>query len=125
MSDIPKFLSIEERHASFRPVGEYSFDATVKMIDAAIEYCRTNAIRGLLVDITAVTGFPTPSTAERFQFATQWSATAAGRVALAMIAPPEMIDPDKIGVTMANNRGFLCEVFTNEEDAVRWLGGKS
>ncbi len=125
MSDIPKFLSIEERHAAFRPVGEYSFDATVKMIDAAIEYCRANAIRALLVDITRVTGFPPPSTAERFQFATQWSATAGGRLTIAMIAPPEMIDPDKIGVTMANNRGLKSEVFTNEQDAVRWLGGKS
>ncbi|MGE3467221.1 MAG: hypothetical protein AB7J13_09835 [Pyrinomonadaceae bacterium] len=122
MSDIPIFLSIEESHAVYRPVGEYSFDATVEMIDAAIAYCRASSIRALLVDITQVTGFPPPSTAERFHFVTQWSATAGGRLTIAMIAPPEMIDPEKIGVTMAKNRGLKSEVFTNEQDAVRWLG---
>ena len=121
MSEIPKFLSLEDDHAAYRLLGEYSFDATVDMIDEAIAYCKANDIRGLLVDITGVIGFPPPSMMQRFQFATQWSATAAGRVCLCVIAPPEMIDDDRIGVTMATNRGLQSAVFTDESEAIQWL----
>ena len=115
-------MTLEASYAAYRPSGEFDFDTTVKLIDDALAYCRDNGIACLLADITSVTGFPPPSMAQRFQFATQWSATAAGRVALAMIAPPDMIDKDRIGVTMLNNRGMRSEVFTSEPDAMHWLG---
>ena len=40
---------------------------------------------------------------------------------VAIVAPPEMIDPEKIGVTVATNIGFVSEVFTSEEEALTWL----
>ena len=118
---IPKYLSLENNLAVYRPVGECSFDQAVDMVDGAIAYCKANNIRGLLVDVTGLTGFPSPSTAQRFQFATKWSGTADGSIFLAVVAPPELIDPDQIGVTMLSNRGLQSKVSTNDADALEWL----
>jgi len=117
----PEFLALEGNYASYRPRGRFTFDETVAMIDQALVFCRDNGIQNLLVDITGVTGFPPPTTIQRFTFATKWANTAAGKVTLSMLAPPEMIDPDRIGVTMANNRGLQSNVFTAEPEAVGWL----
>jgi len=32
-----------------------------------------------------------------------------------------MIDPQKFGVTVALNRGLICDVFTTEAEAIAWL----
>jgi len=117
----PEFLSLEGNYASYRLSGRFTFDQTVALIDEALIFCCDNGIHNLLVDITAVTGFPPPTTIQRFTFATRWAKTAGGRVTLSMLAPSEMIDPDRIGVTMANNRGLQSNVFTAEPDAVSWL----
>ena len=121
MPDALQFFSHENAHAEYRPVGEYTFDEAVDMIDAAIAHCKAKDIRCLLVDIRGVSGFPPPSTIQRFQFATKWSSTAASRVAISLIAPPELIDSDHIGVTMASNRGLRSDVFTTEPEALAWL----
>ena len=38
-----------------------------------------------------------------------------------MVARPELIDPEKIGVLMAQNRGASGDVFTTEAAALAWL----
>lgn len=42
---------------------------------------------------------------------------------LAMVARPEMIDPERFGVTFAANRGLVGGVFVSEAEAVAWLDG--
>lgn len=117
----PEYFSIEAGYAAFRPKGQFTFKQAVRAVDEAVAFCRDNDIRGLLVDITGMTGFPSPTTSERFQFATKWASTAGGTVILSMVAPPEMIDYEKIGITVATNRGLTAEVFTAEADAISWL----
>ena len=119
----PKYLSVDERYASYRPLGEVTLDEAAALIDGAIGFCRRNDIAGLLLDITGLTGFPSPSTTDRYLFTRQWAETARGRVMVSMVAPAEIIDPEKIGITMAGNRGLKGEVFTSESDAVSWLLG--
>lgn len=121
MSHPPEHLSRADGYAVYRLAGVFTFERVVELIDNAIEYCVENEIRGLLVDVADVTGFPSPTTIQRFHFATIWSATAGGQLIVSMIAPPELIDPDHIGVTMASNRGLRSEVFTQETEAVQWL----
>ncbi len=38
-----------------------------------------------------------------------------------MVAPARMITPDKIGITMAKNRGLPSDVVSNEGEAIAWL----
>ena len=40
---------------------------------------------------------------------------------VAVVTYPEMIDPQKFGVTVATNIGFVSDVFTSEEEALTWL----
>ena len=120
-SQLPEYFVLDEHYARYRPVGDSTLSATVEAIDRTIEFCRLTGVNGLLIDITAVTGFPPPSTTERFHFITKWSATARGQVVISMLAPPEMIDQDKIGITMASNRGLTSEVFPTEPEAIAWL----
>ena len=117
----PEFFSLRDNYALFRPVAELTLDETVELIDNAVFYCRENEITGLLVDVTEVTGFPSPSVSERFWFISKWAETAGGKVAISMVARAEMITPDKIGITIATNRGLRTDVFTDEADALKWL----
>ena len=57
--------------------------------------------------------------------ATKWAQSrAAPRCARRIVARTELIDPQKIGVLMVQNRGATSEVFTNEADALKWLAGR-
>src|SRR4051812_25036992 len=98
MEDCPEYLACNKNYAAYRPNGSYSFEQAVDNINRALEYCRSRKISKLLVNILDVSGFPPPSTLQRFIFATTWATTSEGEVSLAMVAPQEMIDKEKIGV---------------------------
>ena len=42
-----------------------------------------------------------------------------------MVVRAEIIDPQKIGVVMAQNRGVSGDVFTSEAAAIAWLDLKT
>lgn len=117
----PEFFSVKENYAVYQPVAELTKDEATESVDRAVLYCRENGIAGLIADITHVTGLPMPSVSDVFWFITKWAETAKGKVAIAMVAPAEMITPDRIGITVARNRGLLTEIFTDEKAAHTWL----
>lgn len=108
----------------FRPVGSVSFEDVVARVRAAIAFARSNQARELLVDTTALTGFRSPSTFQRFLAAVDWAEEANGTLRLAMVAREEMIDPQKFGVTVAANRGLVSNIFPTEQEARAWLDVK-
>ena len=91
------------------------------MLASAIAFAREQNVPKLLAVTTGLSGFAPPNTVERYEFASQFAAVAAGAVRLALVAKPEMIDPETFGVTVANNRGLISKVFTSEADALAWL----
>ena len=119
--DDPDHFVLEEGRGLYRPVGTVSFDEAVALVRAAIAAARRNQVRDLLVDTTALTGFPSPDTFERFLAAVEWAEEARGRVRLAMVARAEMIHPQKFGVLVAANRGLVSNIFTTEAEARAWL----
>jgi hypothetical protein len=114
-------VHVEGGVARFRPAGEADLDEAIEMVTAALHHCREIGCRRLLADISGLSGFKRPSTAERFFLVEKWAAAAAGKVTLSLVLAPEIIDPQKIGVTMALNRGLISEVFTNPDEALAWL----
>jgi hypothetical protein len=112
---------LEEGCGFYRPVGSVSFDEAVALVRAAIAATRRNEAQDILVDTTALTGFPSPTTIERFFAVLQWAAEAEGCLRLAMVARAEMIDPEKFGVTVAAMRGLATNIFTTEAEARAWL----
>ena len=118
---MPENFSLEDGYARFSPAGEFTLESITLAVDKAIAYCRQRAIRGLLVDVREVTGFPSPTVGERFVFISRWAATSEGQVRLSLVARPEMVLEDKFGVMVASNRGMISNVFTDPDEAQQWL----
>src|SRR6478672_4439056 len=82
---------LEMARGLYHPVGSVSLDEAVAGVRAAIAVARSNQARDLLVDITALTGFSSPSTFQRFLAIVEWAEEAQGRLRLAMVAREEVI----------------------------------
>jgi len=106
----------------FRPTGKVTLERAVEMVTDAIVFAREHCIRKLLVNTSNLTGYEPPSLTARYFFVHDWARTARD-VRIALVTRPERIDPQKFGITVAANRGFIAEVFTSEEDALKWLEG--
>ena len=123
MEELDGFV-MEEGRGLYRLVGSVSFDEVVALVRAAIAAARSNQVTDLLVDTTALTGFPSPDTFQRFLAVVEWAEEARWSVRMAMVARPEMIDPRKFGVTVAANRGLVSNIFATEGEARAWLDAK-
>lgn len=122
--DTPDYFEAIDARGYFRPIGKVSLEDAVRMVSGVITFAREKGIRELLINVTALTGFDSPSIVDRFMFIEKWAKAAQGRVRIAMVARPEMIDQRKFGVTVAANRGLVADVFTTEAEAVAWLNAK-
>lgn len=119
--DDPNNFTLEDGRALYRPAGSVSFDEAVALVRSAIAAALRNQVRSLLVNTTALTGFASPDTFERFLAAVAWAKEARAGVHLAMVARAEMIHPQKLGVLIAANRGLVSNIFTTEAEAHAWL----
>jgi hypothetical protein len=108
----------------YRPVAVVTFEQAVDMVAQAMRYARERGLADLLVSSLGLTGFPAPSTIARYSLAVKW-AESAGALRVAFVARAELIDSQKIGVLMAQNRGANGDVFTNDADALAWLDART
>jgi hypothetical protein len=115
-------FEILKDYVVFRPSGKVTLERAVEMVTDAIVFAREHCIRKLLVNTSNLTGFEPPSLTARYFFVHDW-ARAARDVRVAFVTRPERIDPQKFGITVAVNLGSIAEVFTSEEDALKWLEG--
>ena len=120
---MPEQFEILENYAVFRPTGKVSLERAVEMVTDAIVFAREHRIRKLLVNTSNLTGYETPDVATRYFFVHDLARAAARSVRVALVTRPERIDPQKFGITVAANCGVIAEVFTSEEDALKWLEG--
>ena len=105
----------------YRPVAQVSFEKAVDMVADAMSTARELGLADLLVNTTGLTGFAPPSVFARYAMATKWAQSSGAAMRVAMVARPEVIDRQKIGVLMVQNRGGAADVFTSEMDALEWL----
>jgi hypothetical protein len=78
-------------------------------------------LESLLVNTGGLSGVTPPSIFARHALAVKWAEAAGTQLHVALVAREELIDPDRIGVVMAQNRGVSGNVFTNEAHAIAWL----
>jgi hypothetical protein len=107
--------------AFYRPVALVTFEQAVDMVAEAIEKARALGLADMLVNTTGLTGFAPPSVFARYGMASRWASVAGSVIRVALVARPEIVDPQKIGVLMLQNRGGVGDVFTSEHDALVWL----
>jgi hypothetical protein len=110
-------------------LGEFSLEQAKKnfleVLDAAVLYDS----RRVLFDGRCVTGFPDgPDRYFYGEFAAHslWDRIARGLVGrpptFAFVLSPPVLDPERFGMKVAQNRGMRVKAFDNLEDAMAWLG---
>jgi hypothetical protein len=101
--------------------GIATLEQATAAVDRALHRARTQGIRRLLVDVCDLSGFPSPSLADRYFISRGWAAIASGQVELAVAMQPHLIDPDRFGVMVATNEGMRANVFSSQIEALEWL----
>src|SRR3954467_5768691 len=114
-------LQAQTRIRTYRPQGTCTLVEAVDLISAAIAYCRGEGATLLLIDVTGLKGVPIPTLVDRFLMVEDWAQQAKSKIAVAMVAPGEHIHPDKFGVDVASYFRLVCDVYTSEGEAVKWL----
>jgi hypothetical protein len=95
-------------------VGEAS-----EQFESIAEHCKLTKNGKLLIDTTRYD--VKVSVIDRFSFGTSSQIFAVHRIKVAFVCRPEQLDPRKIGVIVAQNRGVAVEVFTDFRPAEEWL----
>lgn len=120
----PEHFQVVGSRGFYRPVGVVTFEQAVEMVAIAMEYALERQLTDLLASTHGLTGFPPPSTFARYALAVKWAESAGGALRVALVARPELIDAQKIGVLMAQNRGVNGDVFPHEAEALAWLDAR-
>jgi hypothetical protein len=108
----------------YRPTGPATFEQGVDLVARVMVVARESGCLDLLINVYGLTGIKPPTVFARYDLAVKWARSAGPRLKVAMVSPAELIDHEKIGVLMAQNRGVIGDVFTNEADAITWLNGR-
>jgi hypothetical protein len=117
----PEHFTIVGEQGESRPGGPLAAAEAVRLIARAIVWAREQRIARLLVVIRPLTVTEPPGLGDRYFLIREWAAAAAGAVTVAIVAPAELLDPQRFGVTVAANSGFRANVFTSEAEARAWL----
>lgn len=108
----------------YRPVARVSFEQGSGMIADAMKQARALGLADLVVNILGLTGYEPLKIFDRYAMATKWVESAGAALRVAWVLKPELIDPQKIGVLMGQNRGASGEVFATEAQALTWLDAR-
>jgi hypothetical protein len=119
--ETPAHLESEDGYVSYRPIGVVSLKEGVDLISGAIAYCAEKKSSRLLVSVTGLTGYHMPQTMDRYSMGVQFAEASKFGLRVALVAPLEVIDPQRFGMTVAQNRGLDVNVFSSEPEALAWL----
>ena len=108
----------------YRPLRHATFEQAVDLVAEAMVFARESNCVDLLVSVYGFIGLQPPTVFARYDLAVKWARSAGSKLRVAMVTPAELIDPEKIGVLMAQNRGVTGDVFTSEAAAIAWLDSR-
>lgn len=117
----PDNFEVVGRRAFYRPSASITFEDAVELTAAAMRHARERGCVDMLANLCGFTGFVSPGTVGRYAMALRWAESAGSQLRVAMVVRQEVMDPQKIGVLMAQNRGVIGDIFLNEVEALRWL----
>lgn len=118
MTDASFLAEMLDDIAVVRPRGCMTLEQAIPRITAAIGAARAQGVRKLLLVTTQLEGLRAPGDGTRVFMSREWAVAAGGTVSIAVVARPEMIDSQRIGIVVPNGFGASAEVFTLEADAL-------
>lgn len=109
-----------------RPGDDLPLHAARASVTAAIHNASADGTRGLVLDFQHWSGRENPSLAARIDSVFEWAAAAAATPGLvvALVMPPQMVDPGKIGFVIARRLGFTFDVFGSVDEATAWVASE-
>jgi hypothetical protein len=108
------------------PGDDLPLHAARAAVTAAIGAAHAAGARKLLVDFHGWRGVERPSLALRIDSVFEWSAAAAASpgFVMALVMPPALVDPGRIGFIIGRRLGFNFDVFGDVDEALDWLANE-
>jgi hypothetical protein len=117
----PEDFEVMQGYSRYHLSGHSSvMEGASKIIDVII-FSREQGIHNLLVDATNWTDHERATTLLSYEIGSAFAKEGRGAVKLSMVLQPDIMHPDKFGVTVARNRGLDVNAFDSEKDALSWL----
>jgi hypothetical protein len=104
-------------HVTFS--GAFSFAAAKCSIDAIVNACEEERCSSVLFDCRPMTG--EMSIVDRYEIGQHGARIVPPGIKIAMLGREDQILPDKFLETVADNRGLILRVFSDENEATEWL----
>lgn len=123
MSVSPSDLAVLGNRAHYRPFGVVSAAELADMLADAIQVCRQNNLREVVLDIRELTGFESPGPAYRRWVVKRWGECASPEMRIALIARDEHVCPKKTGMIIAAEIGLKAHICLTDNDASKFLAG--
>ena len=114
-------LQLDADIAVYRIAAGTELRAGIAAVTAAIEAAREGGASRLLVDLRPLTGIAPPGLGQRYALATEWARAARGALAVAVVLPPDLVDPRRFGMQVAHGAGLAGDLFADEDAARAWL----
>ena len=115
-------IDIRSNYVHAHCTGQVQVDHFVSAVGRALESARSTGLKAILMDVREVTG--TLSTVDRFVLGEDIAAmqrTHAFAAAVAVLGKEPLVEADRLGEKVATNRGAIGKVFTDLEEAERWI----
>lgn len=118
--------SVHPGHLLVECNGTYTIDALLRIYEQAFSLAAEAGRDALLIDVRNVTGRE-PTLTERYDQAVHVAdlqAARTPRIRMALLGHEPMIHRERFGEVVANTRGAVARVFTDEGLALDWLLGR-
>jgi hypothetical protein len=119
----PEFVERIGERAFYRPTVSANFHDALGLCTAAVRWAREQGCTDMLVNVRGISGMENITTFMKYEVAVGW-AQAAGSMRVALVVHDHIMNPEKLALLMAHNRGVNGDAFTNEADALKWLDAR-
>jgi len=114
-------LRIEGKRATYSLSGTRHPDLAADCVREALEVCRIEGVPELVADLHDVTPSAPVELGSRAFYIKEWHRAAGGRVRLAVVVKPELLDPKRFGEAFAQIVGLEARAFLTVAEAEVWL----
>ena len=105
----------------YRPRAQVTLERGLGMMLMAAKHARKLGLADQVVNTLGFTGFEFPRVIARYTFFTQMVESSGAALRVVLVVRPDLIDFQKIGVLIFQNRGGSGDVFASEAEALAWL----
>lgn len=111
-------------YVALKCTGTYTAESSLRVFEQAFEIAAREGRGAVLMDIRMLAGGP-PTFGERYDqgvLVAKLQSAQHPRIRLAVLGREPMVHPERVGEIVAVSRGALARVFTDQDEALGWVG---